>query len=103
MSTNAAFEKAAIDLRKLNKKPPADDLLKAYALYKIGTGADIEKARVPGMFELQAKAMRKAWQNMIDDENYTQEQAQEKYIELVEELKKDYEYDPNKEPEAVRS
>ena len=47
--------------------------------------------------------MRKAWQNMIDDENYTQEQAQEKYIELVEELKKDYEYDPNKEPEAVRS
>ena len=35
MSTNAAFEKAAIDLRKLNKKPPADDLLKAYGMFFI--------------------------------------------------------------------
>ena len=28
-------------------------LMSYIALYKIGTGADIEKARVPGMFELQ--------------------------------------------------
>lgn len=47
--------------------------------------------------------MRKAWQNLIDEEGYTQEQAQQAYIEFVESLKDEYGFDPNKEPEKVRS
>ncbi|CAK7273283.1 acyl-CoA-binding protein (ACBP)/diazepam binding inhibitor (DBI)/endozepine (EP) [Sporothrix epigloea] len=103
MSTNEAFEKAATEIRQLTKPLPTQHLLKAYALYKVGTGADISQARAPGMFEIQAKAMRKAWQNLIDEEGYTQEQAQQAYIEFVESLKDEYGFDPNKEPEKVRS
>ncbi|CAK7215409.1 acyl-CoA-binding protein (ACBP)/diazepam binding inhibitor (DBI)/endozepine (EP) [Sporothrix bragantina] len=103
MTSNAAFEQAQLDVRKLKQKPSPDELLKLYALYKIGTGADITKARAPGMFELQAKAMRRAWQDMIDKEEYTPEDAQKAYIEFVEKLKVEHGYDPTKEPEAVRT
>jgi diazepam-binding inhibitor (GABA receptor modulating acyl-CoA-binding protein) len=97
-------------------------------LYKIGTGEDITKAENPGTFDLkvflssiisvyqffrgdwswsrvvneQGKAKKKAWQKLVD-EGLTQEQAQEKYVTLVESLKEKYGYDASKEPEAVGS
>ncbi|CAK7205785.1 acyl-CoA-binding protein (ACBP)/diazepam binding inhibitor (DBI)/endozepine (EP) [Sporothrix eucalyptigena] len=102
MSGNEAFDTAAIDVRKLTEPLPPTELLKLYGLYKVGTGADITTAKAPGMFSLQAKEMRKSWQKVVD-RGISQEEAQNEYIELVEELKKKYAYDPNKEPEAVRS
>ena len=52
------------------------------------------------MVSEQGKAKKKAWQKLVD-EGLTQEQAQEKYVALVESLKGKYGYDASKEPEAV--
>ena len=52
--------------------------------------------------ELQGKAKKGAWQKLVD-EGVTPEQAQERYIALVEKLKETYGYDENKQPEAVGS
>jgi diazepam-binding inhibitor (GABA receptor modulating acyl-CoA-binding protein) len=48
----------------------------------------------------QGKAKKKAWQKFVD-EGLTVEQAQEKYVALVETMKEKYGYDAAKEPEAV--
>ncbi|KAJ6444569.1 acyl coA binding protein domain-containing protein [Purpureocillium lavendulum] len=85
------------------------------ALYKVAIGEDISKATAPGMFDLKAsfplplpissprrlgKAKKNAWQKVVD-EGITAEQAQERYVALVEKLKASCGYDENKEPEAV--
>jgi diazepam-binding inhibitor (GABA receptor modulating acyl-CoA-binding protein) len=54
------------------------------------------------MFDLKGKAKKNAWEKIVN-EGVTPEQAQEKYIKLIEELKVTYGYDANKEPEAVGS
>jgi len=48
----------------------------------------------------QGKAKHSAWKKFVD-EGITAEQAQEKYVAKVEEMKTKYGYDENKEPEAV--
>ncbi|KAL1841985.1 hypothetical protein VTJ49DRAFT_6228 [Mycothermus thermophilus] len=48
----------------------------------------------------QGKAKYNAWKKAVDD-GLTAEQAQEKYVAKIEELKGIHGYDPNKEPEAV--
>ncbi|KAK4245228.1 hypothetical protein VTI28DRAFT_9750 [Corynascus sepedonium] len=100
VAQSEAFQKAVVDSKKLTSKPSNDDLLEIYALYKIGTGEDIEKAEQPGMFDLKGKAKYKAWKAAVD-EGITPEQAQEKYVAKIEEMKKTYGYDENKQPEAV--
>ncbi|WYZ46357.1 hypothetical protein EsH8_IX_000582 [Colletotrichum jinshuiense] len=95
-----AFKAAVVDSKKLTAKPNNDELLELYALYKVGTGEDITKAPKPGMFDLKGKAKQGAWQKVVD-ESTTPEQAQEKYVTLVESLKTKYGYDASKEPEAV--
>lgn len=60
----------------------------------------IEKAEAPGTFDLKGKAKKRAWQKIVD-EGVTPEQAQIKYVELVEKLKEKYGYDATKVPEAV--
>lgn len=100
------------------------------ALYKVGTGEDISKAPAPGMFDLkvrscpppappheqfypasssanrrcahekQGKAKKAAWQKVVD-EGLSPEEAQAKYVTLVEGMKETYGYDESKEPEAV--
>ncbi|KAK0390964.1 hypothetical protein NLU13_0466 [Sarocladium strictum] len=95
-----AFQKAVADSKKLTSKPGNDDLLQLYGLYKVATGEDISKAPAPGMFDLKGKAKKNAWQAVVD-EGTTPDQAQEKYIALVESLKQSCGYDENKEPEAV--
>ncbi|KAI6363084.1 hypothetical protein MCOR25_006028 [Pyricularia grisea] len=97
---SAAFQKAIVDSKKLLKKPSNEELLELYGLFKVGTFEDISKAEVPGMFELKAKAKKAAWQKIVD-EGVTPEQAQEKYVALVEKLKATYGFDEAKEPEAV--
>lgn len=97
-----AFQKAIVDSKKLTSKPSNEDLLELYALFKVGTGEDISKAPAPGMFDLKGKAKKNAWQKVVD-EGTTPEQAQEKYVALVEKMKEQYGYDASKEPEAVGS
>ncbi|KAL2121509.1 hypothetical protein VTJ04DRAFT_5536 [Mycothermus thermophilus] len=100
VAQSEAFQKAVVDSKKLTSKPSNDDLLEIYSLYKIGTGEDISKAPQPGMFDLKGKAKYNAWKKAVDD-GITPEQAQEKYVAKIEEMKEKYGYDANKEPEAV--
>ena len=51
---------------------------------------------------MQGKAKQRAWKKIVD-EGVTEDQAKEKYIALVEELKTKYGYDASKAPEAVGS
>ncbi|SPN99613.1 probable acyl-coenzyme A-binding protein (diazepam binding inhibitor) [Cephalotrichum gorgonifer] len=97
---SAAFQKAAEESKQLTSKPNNDELLELYALYKVGNGEDITKAPAPGMFDLKGKAKKNAWQKIVD-EGITAEQAQERYIALVEKLKEAYGFDASKVPEAV--
>lgn len=49
---------------------------------------------------LQGKAKYSAWEKAVQD-GITPEQAQEKYVAKIEEMKAKYGYDENKEPETV--
>ncbi|RWA09537.1 hypothetical protein EKO27_g5559 [Xylaria grammica] len=52
--------------------------------------------------QMQGKAKLRAWEGILAD-GLTPEQAQERYIALVEELKTKHGFDPEKEPEVVGS
>ncbi|KAH7375110.1 acyl CoA binding protein [Plectosphaerella cucumerina] len=95
-----AFKQAVVDSKKLTAKPSNDELLELYALYKVATGEDIASAPSPGMFDLKGKAKKNAWQKEVD-EGTTAEQAQTKYVNLVNKLKESYGFDADKVPEAV--
>ncbi|XDG09263.1 hypothetical protein ABKA04_008878 [Annulohypoxylon sp. FPYF3050] len=97
-----AFAKAQEDSKKLTSKPSNEDLLDLYALFKVGNAEDFSKAEKPGMFDLKARYKYQAWQKLADD-GLTPEEAQERYVKKVEELKTKYGYDENKVPEAVKS
>ncbi|KAK2746654.1 hypothetical protein FQN57_002998 [Myotisia sp. PD_48] len=95
------FKAAVAASRHLVAKPTNDELLNLYALYKQGTqDPPFDPANAPGMFDFKGKAKFAAWKE-VAEENLSAEEAQEKYIELVEQLKTKYGYDPNKDPEAV--
>lgn len=96
-----AFKQAVQDSRKLKAKPSQDELLQLYALFKQGTqDPPIEKSETPGTFDLKGKAKKRAWQKVVD-EGVTPEQAQEKYVALVEQLKEKLGFDAEKAPEAI--
>lgn len=99
---SAAFQTAVADSKKLTAKPSNDELLDIYALYKVATGEDITTAPAPGMFDLKGKAKKNAWQKVVD-EGITAEEAQEKYVAYIEELKAKHGYDADKVPETVGS
>lgn len=48
----------------------------------------------------QGKAKRKAWQELVD-QNISADEAQKKYVTLVEDLKTKYGFDETKKPETV--
>jgi len=96
------FETAVADSKKLTSKPSNDHLLQLYGLYKVATGEDITKAENPGTFDLKGKAKKRAWQSVVD-EGITSDEAKERYVKLVEEMKEKYGYDASKVPEAVGS
>ncbi|KOS17781.1 Acyl-CoA-binding protein -like protein 1 [Escovopsis weberi] len=103
MVSYADFEQAAEDSRKLLAKPSNDELLSLYALFKVAKGEDFDKATKPGMFDLKAKSKYNSWKKCVEEDQLTPEQAQEKYVLLVEELKVKYGYDANKVPEKTGS
>ncbi|KAG8422902.1 acyl-CoA-binding protein (ACBP)/diazepam binding inhibitor (DBI)/endozepine (EP) [Metarhizium acridum] len=88
-TSNQAFNDAAnIEAQKLKGHLSQDDMLRLYSFFKIAKGDDITTEAAPGMFDLARKKMRASWKARVD-EGVTVEEAQKKYIELVEELKKD--------------
>ncbi|KAK4160778.1 acyl CoA binding protein-domain-containing protein [Cladorrhinum sp. PSN259] len=95
-----AFLQAVTDSKKLTAKPSNEDLLELYGLFKVANGEDFSAAAKPGMFDLKGKAKYNAWQKVVDDD-LSAEEAQQKYVAKVEELKESLGYDANKEPEAV--
>jgi len=98
--TMSAYDQAVADSKLLKAKPSNDELLSLYALFKVASGDDITKAEQPGTFDLKGKAKMRAWKKVVD-EGVTQDEAKEKYVELVEKLKETHGYDPDKAPEAV--
>ncbi|CAD6439169.1 04e413b1-e518-4aeb-8e7b-432d57d0c6d6 [Sclerotinia trifoliorum] len=96
----SAFDTAVVDSGKLTSKPASDDLLELYSLYKVAIGDDISKAEAPGMFDIKGKAKKKAWQEKVDS-GITSDEAKEKYVAKVEELKQSCGYDADKVPESV--
>ncbi|KAH0543453.1 hypothetical protein FGG08_002218 [Glutinoglossum americanum] len=95
------FQNAIIDSRKLKSKPGQDELLELYGLFKQGTqDPPIEKSDTPGTFDFKGKAKKRAWQALVD-EGVTPQEAQSRYVALVEKLKEAYGYDADKEPEVV--
>ncbi|KIX02170.1 uncharacterized protein Z518_08109 [Rhinocladiella mackenziei CBS 650.93] len=97
---SAEFQKAANESRQLKDKPSNDELLELYALFKVANGEDFSKAPPPGMFDLKGKAKHKAWQKEVDA-GTSADDAEKRYIELVEKLKEKYGFDPAKAPEPV--
>jgi acyl-CoA-binding protein len=58
-------------------------LLKIYALFKQGSTGDVEGSR-PGFTDMVGRAKYDAWANL---KGTSKEDAQQQYIDLIEELK----------------
>lgn len=78
-----AFNQAKDDVTKLPKAPDDSTKLKLYGLFKQSTEGDVSGDK-PGMFDFVGKAKYDAWDKQ---KGLSKEQAQQKYIDLVEELK----------------
>lgn len=79
----AAFEQAAVDAKKLPKRPDNNTLLKLYALYKQATAGDVSGSR-PGGFDMEGKFKYDAWAKL---KGKTKDAAMQEYVALVESLK----------------
>ncbi|GAA1924208.1 acyl-CoA-binding protein [Streptantibioticus ferralitis] len=80
---NQAFVTASQEVVKLSKAPSNDIKLKLYAYFKQGIKGDNDTPE-PGFIDFTGKAKWKAWTEV---KGMSKEEAQKKYIELVEELK----------------
>ncbi|KXS19973.1 alpha/beta-hydrolase [Gonapodya prolifera JEL478] len=80
----AKFEQAAKDVNDFKSRPTDAELLELYGLYKQGTVGDVNTAQ-PGWLDFKGKAKWDAWKKL---EGTSKEDAQKKYIEVVEGLKR---------------
>ncbi|CAJ2514130.1 Uu.00g022490.m01.CDS01 [Anthostomella pinea] len=96
------FKTAQLHSRQLVAKPEDKDLLELYGLFKVSNAEDISKAEKPGMFDMKGKFKMSAWQKIVD-EGITPEQAQERYVKKIEELKGKHGFDENKAAEPLGS
>ena len=84
MSTlNEQFEQAVADSKTLSERPDNMTMLKLYALYKQGTAGDVDGKR-PGFTDMVGRAKWDAWNEL---KGQTQDEAQQAYIDLIEDLK----------------
>jgi diazepam-binding inhibitor (GABA receptor modulating acyl-CoA-binding protein) len=83
MTLQAQFAQAQADSKTLSERPDNLTMLKMYALFKQGSGGDVQGER-PGMTDFVARAKWDAWNEL---KGSTQEAAQQQYIDLVEGLK----------------
>ncbi|KAI1908811.1 acyl-CoA-binding protein (ACBP)/diazepam binding inhibitor (DBI)/endozepine (EP) [Ophidiomyces ophidiicola] len=95
------FDAAVEASRKLLAKPSDDELLMLYALFKQGMqDPSFENAPTPGTFDFKGKYKYNEWKKLVDA-GVTPEDAQQRYVDLIERLKAKYGYDESKEPEQV--
>ncbi|SCW00040.1 LAFE_0B08130g1_1 [Lachancea fermentati] len=80
------FQEKAEAVNNLSTTPSNDELLELYGLYKQATVGDNNKER-PGMFNLKDKYKWDAWEKL---KGMTQEEAEQKYIEYVDQLQAKY-------------
>jgi len=83
MSLQEQFNQAQIDSKNLSERPDNMTLLKIYALFKQGSSGDATGER-PGMTDFVARAKFDAWAGL---QGTSQEEAQQQYVDLIEELK----------------
>lgn len=80
--SQADFDKAAEDVKKLSKEPSDEDKLKLYGLFKQVTVGD-NKTDKPGMFDLKGKYKWEAWEG---NKGKSKDAARQEYIDLVKKL-----------------
>ncbi|EKU81624.1 diazepam-binding inhibitor (GABA receptor modulating acyl-CoA-binding protein) [Massilia sp. UYP32] len=83
MSLQEQFNQAQADSKNLSERPDNMTLLKIYALFKQGSSGDVTGER-PGMTDFVARAKYDAWAGL---KGTSQEEAQQQYVDLIEELK----------------
>lgn len=66
----------------LPKRPSDDELLELYGLYKQATVGDNDTTK-PGMFDFKGKYKWESWDKL---KGTSQEEAEQKYIALVDQL-----------------
>jgi len=79
----ARFERASKEVTELSEAPDSAAQLELYSLYKQGSVGDCTGER-PGMLEFIKRAKYDAWKERA---GMSQDEAKEKYIALVEQLK----------------
>jgi acyl-CoA-binding protein len=79
----AQFEQAAKDIKDLSERPDNDTLLRLYALYKQGAEGDVSGPK-PGFFDFVGTAKYEAWAKLAGT---SQEDAMQKYVDLVKKLR----------------
>lgn len=80
------FEERAKAVNTLPTKPNNEELLKLYGLYKQATVGDCNTER-PGIFNLKDRSKWDAWNKL---NGLSQEDAEQQYIALVDELFEKY-------------
>jgi len=83
MSLQEQFQQAQLDSKSLPERPDNMTLLKMYALFKQGSSGDVDGER-PGFTDMVGRAKFDAWAGL---KGTSQDDAQQQYIDLVEDLK----------------
>lgn len=81
-----SFETAAAEVQKLAKRPDDQTMLKLYGLYKQATVGDVTGSR-PGFTDMAGRFKYDAWAKL---KGTSMEDAMQKYIDLVGQLKAKY-------------
>ncbi|WP_035851641.1 acyl-CoA-binding protein [Kitasatospora azatica] len=83
MTLQAQFAQAQADSKTLSERPDNMTMLKLYALFKQGSSGNVQGER-PRMTDFVGRAKWDAWNEV---KGTTQEDAQQQYIDMVENLK----------------
>lgn len=86
MELKEEFENAIARSKEFTRRPPNEELLQLYALYKQATEGDINSDR-PGGFDFKAIAKYEAWEAL---KGRSKEQAMKDYVSLVGSLHQQY-------------
>uniref|UniRef100_A0A7N6A863 ACB domain-containing protein n=1 Tax=Anabas testudineus TaxID=64144 RepID=A0A7N6A863_ANATE len=87
---DAKFDTAAAEVKQLKARPADEDMLQIYALFKQASVGDVNTSR-PGIFDFTGKAKWDAWEKQ---KGKAKEDAINEYINLVEQLKQKYGFEP---------
>ncbi len=83
MDLKTEFETAAVDVKKLAKRPDDQTLLQLYALYKQSTEGDVQGKR-PGLLAMVERAKFDAWAKL---KGTSRDSAMQSYVDLVKRLR----------------